>query len=243
MGSIYKRIWTDKETGHKVKGDIFWISYYRNGKQYRESAKTTSLAEAKLLLEKKETDISREIQVTPIKERIKLSEWVSDVVKKLRISGKKSEPEATPSQDEFAFPVESSIEWQSPAPHAKASAVIGPTIKIAGNLTSEEDLLIEGYLDGKVEVRGHSITVGKKGQVKADIYGRIIVVEGTVEGNLHAEEQLIIRDSGNVLGKIESPRVSLEDGSIFNGTMEMSRKDRSLAMTAPQKPIAGIEAT
>jgi len=243
MGSIYKRIWTDKETGQKVKGDIFWISYHRNGKQFRESANTTILAEAKLLLEKKESDASREIPAIPKVQRMKFSELFADIVKRLHIAEKKSEPEAIQSQRELALQVESSIEWQSSITQAEESAVIGPTIKITGNLSSEEDLVIEGYLDGRIEVRGHSVTVGKRGKVKADIYGKIIAIEGTVEGILYAEERLIIKNSGIVLGKIASPRVSLEDGSIFNGSMEMRPKQKPMAMTIPEKPNIGIEAT
>jgi cytoskeletal protein CcmA (bactofilin family) len=176
-------------------------------------------------------------------ERMKFSEFFADIGKRLHIAEKKSKPEATQSQGELALQVEPSIEWQSSAPHAEESAMIGPTIKITGNLTSEEDLVIDGHLDGRIEVRNHNVTVGKKGQVKADIYGKIIAIEGTVEGNLYAEQLLIIKEAGIVLGKITSPRVSLEDGSIFNGTMEMSLKQKPVVMTIPEKSITGIRAT
>ena len=121
--------------------------------------------------------------------------------------------------------------------------MIGPTISIKGNLTGEEDLLIEGRLDGKIEMRRHSVTIGKKGQIKADIYGKIIVVEGTVEGNLYGEEQLIVRQSGTVRGNIVAPRVALEDGSNFKGNIDMSPKEKPTVTTIPDKPVAGMKVT
>ena len=108
--------------------------------------------------------------------------------------------------------------------------VIGSTISIKGDLTGEEDLLIEGRVEGKIELRHHSVTVGKNGHIKADIYGKTITVEGTVEGNLYGEEQLIVRQSGTVRGNIVSPRVALEDGSNFKGSIDMSPKEKSTSL-------------
>ena len=92
-------------------------------------------------------------------------------------------------------------------------------------------------------MRGHNVTVGKKGQVKADIYGKIIAIEGTVEGQLFAEQQIIIRKVGTVSGTIVSPRVVLEDGSIFDGSMEMSLKEKPAATAIPEKSLIGRKAT
>jgi cytoskeletal protein CcmA (bactofilin family) len=116
-----------------------------------------------------------------------------------------------------------------------ARAVIGSTISIKGDLIGEEDLLIEGRVEGKVEFRRHSVTVGKNGRIKADIHGKTITVEGTVEGNLFGEEQLIVRQSGTVRGNIVSPRVALEDGSNFKGSIDMSPKEKSGAAPASDK--------
>ena len=87
-------------------------------------------------------------------------------------------------------------------------------------MIGDEDLLIEGHLDGKIEVSQHCITVGKRGRVKADIYGRVIIIEGTVEGNLYGEEKLIVRQSATVRGTIVSPRVAVEEGSNFKGSID-----------------------
>jgi cytoskeletal protein CcmA (bactofilin family) len=154
---------------------------------------------------------------------------------------KKSEPEVSRSQPAPAPQAQSSLEQRSSSSQAKERAMIGPTISIKGNLTGEEDLLIEGRLDGKIEMRRHSVTIGKKGQIKADIYGKIIIVEGSVEGNLYGEEQLIVRQSGTVRGNIVSPRVALEDGSNFKGSIDMSPKEKPAAMAIPDKPVVGTK--
>ncbi len=137
---------------------------------------------------------------------------------------RKSEPaepsfEPTPAPQAKAAP-----EPRYPMGHTKERAVIGPTITIKGDLTGEEDVLIEGRVEGKIELRHHSITIGKNGRIKADIYGKTITVEGDVEGNLYGEEQLVVRQTGNVRGNIVSPRVALEDGSNFKGSIDMSSK-------------------
>jgi cytoskeletal protein CcmA (bactofilin family) len=118
--------------------------------------------------------------------------------------------------------------------------VIGPTIFIKGNLTGEEDILIEGQVDGKIELRHHSVTIGKNGRIKADIYGKVITIEGTVEGNLFGEEQLTVRQTGNVQGNIVAPRVALEDGSNFRGSIDMSPKEKPSAVV-PEKSLMGTK--
>jgi len=105
--------------------------------------------------------------------------------------------------------------------------MIGPTVYIKGDLSGQEDLIIEGRVEGKIELRQHSVTVGKNGKVKADIYGKTITIEGEVQGNLYGEEQVVLRQTGTVRGNITSPRVSLEDGSNFKGSIDMSPKETS----------------
>src|SRR5512141_3367484 len=115
----------------------------------------------------------------------------------------------------------------------KEQAMIGATIYIKGDLSGQEDLIIEGRVEGKIELRQHNVTVGKNGKVKADIYGRTITIEGEVQGNLYGEEQLVLRQTSTVRGNIIAPRVSLEDGANFKGSIDMSPKES--ARTEPAK--------
>jgi cytoskeletal protein CcmA (bactofilin family) len=101
-------------------------------------------------------------------------------------------------------------------------ASLGPSLVIRGTLSGQEDLVIEGQVEGEISLRKHSVTVGQKGRVKADIFSKSICVEGEVHGNLFGEDQVTIRKSGKVRGNVTSPRVSLEDGSKFKGAIDMN---------------------
>jgi cytoskeletal protein CcmA (bactofilin family) len=116
----------------------------------------------------------------------------------------------------------------SPAPAASEPprrpaerATIGPSIFIKGDLSGEEDLVIEGRVEGRVDLKQNNVTVGKNGRVKADIFGKVVIVEGEVDGNVFAREQAILRQSGSIRGNITAPRVILEDGSRFKGSIDM----------------------
>ncbi|HUO87199.1 MAG TPA: polymer-forming cytoskeletal protein, partial [Thermoanaerobaculia bacterium] len=74
------------------------------------------------------------------------------------------------------------------------TAVIGESIRIEGDIHGDEDLLIEGEVEGKVSLDKHSVTIGPNGRIKADVHGRNINVEGKVQGNLFADEQVIVRE-------------------------------------------------
>jgi cytoskeletal protein CcmA (bactofilin family) len=113
---------------------------------------------------------------------------------------------------------------RSQPPLAKERALIGPSIEIKGSLSGDEDLFVEGRVEGKIELAQHSVTIGTNGRIKADIQGRIIIVMGEVEGNLDGSEQIILRQSSKVRGDLVAPRVSLEDGSDFKGSIDMTSK-------------------
>jgi cytoskeletal protein CcmA (bactofilin family) len=111
------------------------------------------------------------------------------------------------------------------APRSTGRATIGPSIFIKGDLTGEEDLVIDGRVEGKVDLKQNNVTIGKDGRVRADIFGRVVTVEGEVDGNVFAREQAVLRQSGAVRGNLTAPRVTLEDGSRFKGTIDMEPKD------------------
>jgi cytoskeletal protein CcmA (bactofilin family) len=140
---------------------------------------------------------------------------------------KKSEDHPSPSEPSAAPRPASSPSSAPPAaePRRTDRAAIGPSIFIKGDLTGDEDLIIEGKVEGKVDLKQNNLTVGKSGRVRADIFGRVVTVEGEVDGNVFAQEQAILRQSGALRGNISSPRVMLEDGSRFKGSIDMEPKD------------------
>jgi cytoskeletal protein CcmA (bactofilin family) len=149
----------------------------------------------------------------------------------------KAETEEHPSQIQPQPVVPERI---NPAPQpVREQAVIGKTIHIKGDLMGEEDLLIEGSVDGKIQLPQHNVTVGKNGHVNADIYGNKITIEGNVEGNLFGEDQLILKKASKVRGNIIAPRVILEDGSNFKGSIDMSPKEKSEKPGDILSPVSG----
>jgi cytoskeletal protein CcmA (bactofilin family) len=100
-------------------------------------------------------------------------------------------------------------------------SILPPTLRFKGELSAEEDLLIQGSIEGTIH-HTQRVTVGKEGTVKASISAQIIKVEGKVEGDLSAEHSVRIDESGNVRGNIRAPSVCLVEGSHFNGAVEMA---------------------
>ena len=136
---------------------------------------------------------------------------------------KKSDADNPPTQTPMQPPPQPSALRSQPSP-AKERALIGPSIEIKGSLSGDEDLFVEGRVEGKIELAQHSVTIGTGGRIKADIQGRSIVVMGEVEGDLYGSEQIILRQSSKVRGNLIAPRVSLEDGSDFKGSIDMTSK-------------------
>lgn len=105
--------------------------------------------------------------------------------------------------------------------NAKGQALVGPSITITGGLAGEEDVMIQGKVDGTIEFRQHNVTIGKHGRVKANIYAKEICVEGSLEGDCFGETRVSVRATGVVKGNIKAPRVVMEDGCKFKGSIEM----------------------
>ena len=104
---------------------------------------------------------------------------------------------------------------------SRAPATIGPSIQINGDVTGDEDLVIEGRVEGTISLNENVLTVGKEGQINATVNARAIFVEGSVEGDLKGDDQVVIKGSGNVRGNLVAPRVTLEDGCKFKGSIDM----------------------
>lgn len=100
-------------------------------------------------------------------------------------------------------------------------AVIGRSIRINGDLQGEEDLRIEGDVNGTVRLHNNTLTIGQEGKIRADVYAKSVLVDGIMEGDLYSSERVAIRKSATVLGNITAPRVALDDGARFKGSIEM----------------------
>ncbi len=101
------------------------------------------------------------------------------------------------------------------------AAVIGRSIQIDGDLRGEEDLRIEGDVNGTVQLRNNTLTIGSEGKISANVYAKSVTVNGLMEGDVFGSESVSIRKNAQVRGNITAPRVSLEDGARFKGSIEM----------------------
>ncbi len=107
-----------------------------------------------------------------------------------------------------------------PSISSRATATIGASITIKGDISGGEDLLIEGRVEGAIQLGKCDVTVGSNGRVTADIHGKRIYVDGEVTGDLFGDE-VLIRKSGRVEGNAKAPRVTLENGCHFRGSIDM----------------------
>lgn len=117
-------------------------------------------------------------------------------------------------------------------------AVIGSSIRINGDLSGDEDLRIEGNVSGTVNLRNSVLTIGKEGKVKAGVFAKAIAVDGETKGDLYATERVSVHVNARVQGNIIAPRVSIEEGAHFKGSIEMdpAAVEKALGKTTATKP-------
>ena len=114
---------------------------------------------------------------------------------------------------------------------AGGPAVIGRSIQINGDVRGDEDLRIEGDISGTVQLKNANLTIGKEGRVKADVYAKSITVDGTTEGDLYATERVNVHVNANVRGNITAPKVGIEEGCKFKGSIEMDQEEVDKALS------------
>lgn len=118
--------------------------------------------------------------------------------------------------------------------------MIGSGIQVKGDITGDENLVIEGKVDGSIKLEANEVSVGQSGRVNANISARIVKIDGRVDGDITGQEKVVITRSGNVHGNVTAPRVTLEDGAIFKGSIDMDPGDlASERSSAAQKKSNG----
>jgi cytoskeletal protein CcmA (bactofilin family) len=106
------------------------------------------------------------------------------------------------------------------AVEAPRASVLGPTLRFRGELSAQEDLIIQGTVEGSI-THTQSLTIGTDGTMKGDIRARVIVIDGKVEGDLYATESVNIRATAKVKGNVFAPRVGIIEGAFFQGQVDM----------------------
>ncbi len=105
----------------------------------------------------------------------------------------------------------------------KAKARLGSGLRVKGDITGSEDLLIDGSVEGVIELGERKLTVGTTAKLISDINAREVVVHGHVKGNVHAKGRIEIRKGGSVIGNLTTAQIMIEDGADFRGSIEIDR--------------------
>jgi cytoskeletal protein CcmA (bactofilin family) len=113
-------------------------------------------------------------------------------------------------------------------------ANIGKSVVIKGELSGSEDLIVDGQVEGSIELAGNRLTIGPNGKVKANVSARSAVIQGRLEGNVRAGDRVDLKQSAIVLGDIATQRISIEEGAYFKGGVDIQRETPKM----PAKPEA-----
>lgn len=120
---------------------------------------------------------------------------------------------------------------------------IGQSIFINGELTGNEDLTIDGRVEGSISLKDHHLTIGKNGRIEAAIEAKSVKVDGQVNGNVRADERVEVSPSGSLTGDIVAPRIVIADGARFKGSVDMDHKGASAKTSFEAKPQPVEKAT
>jgi cytoskeletal protein CcmA (bactofilin family) len=163
---------------------------------------------------------------------------------------------ARPATPASTFEATSTAARPTPAPSAGSAAVptgeqatIGKSLVVKGELTGSESLYIDGKVEGAINLPGNRVTVGRNGQVAANIVAREVVVLGKVRGNCQASDRVDIRSEGSLTGDVIAARISIEDGAFFKGGIDIRKPGSAdtkpagattTAATAPEPATASV---
>jgi cytoskeletal protein CcmA (bactofilin family) len=111
-------------------------------------------------------------------------------------------------------------------------AHIGKSVVIKGELSGSEDLYVDGRVEGSIELRENNLILGPNGNVKANVTAKGVVIQGTVEGTVRASDRVELRKSAIMTGDVITARVSVEEGALFKGKIDI-QKEPGKAAAAP----------
>ena len=126
------------------------------------------------------------------------------------------------------------------APNNAEQATIGKGLFIKGEISGSESLFVDGKIEGSINLPGNRVTVGRNGQVAANIIAREVVILGKIRGNVSATDRVDIRAEGALNGDVAAARISIEDGAFFKGGIDIKKPDvKSGAPAAPEPAKVG----
>jgi cytoskeletal protein CcmA (bactofilin family) len=121
----------------------------------------------------------------------------------------------------------STTPYRTPTPDSdpRNTATIGKAVKVNGQIFTKEDLYVDGDVEGTIESQDNKVTIGPNGRVQAGIRAREVVILGQVQGNVEAADKVDIRKDAKLVGDIVSARISIEDGALFKGSIDIRKAE------------------
>jgi cytoskeletal protein CcmA (bactofilin family) len=141
-------------------------------------------------------------------------------------------PVQTPEIKKEPTPV-SSTPYRTPESDSRNTATIGKAVKIVGQIFTKEDLYVDGDVEGTIESQENKVTVGPNGRVQASIRAREVIILGQVQGNVETSDKVDIRKDAKLVGDITTSRISIEDGALFKGSIDIKKPEPKAATSAP----------
>ncbi len=135
----------------------------------------------------------------------------------------------------------------SSIPHrveSSTTATIGKAVRIVGQIFTKEDLNVDGDVEGTIESTDNKVTIGTTGRVQASVKAREVVILGQVQGNVEATDKVDIRREAKLVGDITTARISIEDGALFKGSIDIRKPEpkagapASVSTTTPATPVS-----
>ena len=114
-----------------------------------------------------------------------------------------------------------SAEASAAVPSSVPPSLLGPRLKIKGEITGTQDLVIHGQFQGKINLKDQNITVARSARVKADIFAKNITIQGTVEGDVQATAKATLESMAEMSGTLSASRISVAEGAIFKGSLKI----------------------
>ena len=134
----------------------------------------------------------------------------------------------------------SSIPHRVPEADARHTATIGKAVKIVGQIYTKEDLNVDGDIEGTIESAESKVTIGATGRVQASVKAREVVIFGQVQGNVEATDKVDIRREAKLVGDITTARISIEDGALFKGSIDIRKPEPKTTSAAASTPTPAI---
>jgi cytoskeletal protein CcmA (bactofilin family) len=114
---------------------------------------------------------------------------------------------------------------RAPEPVVSKATAIGAGVSIVGEVYSEEDLFIDGKVQGKLDVKGSKLTIGPKGEAKSNVKAREVIIHGKVQGDVEASQKITIKKDGSLVGNIKTTGIVIDDDAYFKGSIDIVRKE------------------